>query len=103
MSEFITFLYCAATGFVVAGVIASFYQLLTLQTADFLVAQRSVTGHIMAVLLSMFAGPVILASKVMIGVQSRTIAVLPAFIGFMVVGMWSVLAGLFYLSLVLSV
>ena len=66
MSEFITFLYCAATGFVVAGVIASFYQLLTLQTADFLVAQRSVTGHIMAVLLSMFAGPVILASKVMI-------------------------------------
>lgn len=103
MSEFLTFLYCAATGFVVAGVIASFYQLVTLQAADFLVTQKSVAGHLIAVLLSMFAGPVILAGKVVTGLQSRTIAVLPAFVGFMVVGMWSVLAGLFYLSVVLSV
>lgn len=96
------FAYCAAMGFATAAVISTFYQWVTSERADFLIAHKSVPGVFISVLVTMFGGPFIVARKVLAGVRSNELRVLPAFIGAVLAGMWSVCAGVFYVSLLLS-
>jgi hypothetical protein len=49
--------------------------------------------------MSMFGGPFIVTQKVFAGLRSRELKAVPAVLGMIVVGMWSVCAGIFYLSL----
>jgi hypothetical protein len=50
----------------------------------------------------MFGGPFIVVQKVLAGLRSRELRALPAFLGVLVAGMWSVCAGIFYISLLIS-
>ena len=99
MAEFLAFSFCAAIGFAMAGTVSSFYQLVTAQPADFLVTRSTVAGNVIAVLLTMFGGPFIVTRKIFDGVRGRTLAALPAALGLVVVGMWSVFAGILFLGL----
>jgi len=102
VSEFEVFLYCAAMGFVSAATISSFYQWVTSQRADFSVGQASLGSLVIAVLLSMFGGPFIIVQRVISGLRARELRAIPAALGVIVAGMWSVCAGIFYVGLLLS-
>ena len=102
MTEFGVFTYCAAIGFASAATISNFYQWVTSKRADFHVAQTNLPGMVVAVLISMFGGPFIVVQKVVAGLRAQEIRAIPAVLGVLVAGMWSVCAGIFYLSLILS-
>jgi hypothetical protein len=102
VSELGIFAYCAAMGFVAAATIASFYQWVTSQRADFVIARQSPAAMALAVLISMFGGPFIVVQKVWAGLRSHELRVVPALLGVLVAGMWSVCAGIFYVSLLIS-
>lgn len=97
------YLFCAAFGFAAAGVITCFYQLVTSQTAEFATEWRGWPAALVAVLLSMFGGPFILARKVYIGVRLGEMGAMPAmmFVGLCL--MWSVCAGVLYIDFALSI
>ena len=102
VTELGVFAYCAAMGFVTAATISSFYQWVTSERADFFVARSSVSGIVIGVLLSMFGGPFIVVQKVVAGLRSQELKALPALLGVIVAGMWSVCAGIFYVSLLIG-
>jgi hypothetical protein len=102
VSEIGVFAYCAAMGFVTAATISSFYQWVTSERADFLLSRTSPIGIVVAVLISMFCGPFIVMRKVVSGLRSHEIRAVPAALGVIVAGMWSVCAGIFYVSLLMS-
>lgn len=89
-------------GFAAAAVISTFYQWVTSERADFLIAQKSLPGVFVSVLITMFGGPFIVARKIVTGVRSNQLRALPALIGAILAGMWSVCAGVFYVSLLVS-
>jgi hypothetical protein len=89
-------------GFVVAGTVASFYKLVTSEPADFSIARRGVIGLTIAVLLSMFGGPFIVVQKVLAGLKSKQLSAVPALFGVAVAGMWSVCAGIFFVTLLIA-
>jgi hypothetical protein len=102
VSQLGVFAYCAAVGFVVAATLASFYQLVTKEQAELFAVKPSVPGVAFAVVLSMFCGPFIVVRRVITGLRAREITVLPALIGVLIAGMWSVCAGIFYVSLMIA-
>ena len=89
-------------GFVAAGTISSLYQWVTSERADFSVERKSTSGVIIAIMVSMFAGPFIVVQKVIAGIRSHQIQALPAMFGVLISGVWSVCAGIFYISLLVS-
>ncbi len=100
MPQWGVFVFCAATGFIVSGVIGSFYQLVTNEAPDFLPSKSTTFGNVMAVLMAMLAGPFILVSKIYNGLRAREMATIWAVVVFAVAWIWSTCAGIFYLSLV---
>ncbi len=102
MSELTVFAYCAAMGFVTSATIATFYQWVTSQRAELFAARASLTGLLVTVVIGMFAGPFIVVQKVWTGLRARELQALPALLGVVVAGMWSVCAGIFYVSLMVS-
>lgn len=102
MGELGVVAFCAAMGFVTSATLCSFYQLVTSEKCDFSMARGGVLRMAFAVVMSMFAGPYIVVQKVIAGLYAREISVLPAAAGAVVAGMWSVCAGLFYVSLLIS-
>lgn len=102
MSEIQVFAFCAAFGFASAGTISSLYQLLTSRRVDFSFPGTSLSATALTIFINMFAGPFILARTVLAGLRSNEIRALPALLGAVISGMWSSLAGVFYLSLLLN-
>jgi hypothetical protein len=102
VSEIGVFAYCAAMGFVAAATIASFYQWMTSERPDFAITRQTGPGMAVAVLISMFGGPFIVVQKVWAGLRSRELRTLPALVGVAVAVIWSVCAGVFYVSLRIS-
>lgn len=102
MSDLGVFAYCGAVGFVTAATIATFYQWVTSEAAELFAVRPSIAGLAFAVLLSMFCGPFIVVRKVVAGLRSRELKVLPALVGVAIAGMWSVCAGIFYVSLLIA-
>ena len=102
MSELGLFAFCAAMGFVAAGTISSFYRWVTSEPADFSVERKGIPGVILSIVISMFAGPFIVVEKVIAGVRAHQIRALPAALAVVLSGMWSVCAGVFYISLLVS-
>ena len=103
MQSYLVFLFCAAFGFAAAGAITCFYQLVTSETAEFATEWRGWSAALIAVLLSMFGGPFILARKVYVGIRLGEMGALPAimFLGLCV--MWSVSAGVLYIDIAIRV
>ncbi len=102
MSELGVFVYCAAIGFAAAATLASFYQWVTSEQAELFAVKRTVPGVAFAVLFSMFCGPFLVMRRVVSALRAREIAALPALIGVVIAGMWSVCAGIFYVSILVS-
>jgi hypothetical protein len=102
VSELGVFAYCAAFGFVAAATLANFYQWVTAERAELFAVKPTVPGVVFAVLLSMFCGPFLVVRRVVAGLKAREITVLPALVGVVIAGMWSVCAGIFYVSLMVS-
>lgn len=102
MAELSAFAFCAAFGFVVAATLANFYQWVTAERAELFAVKPTVPGVVFAILLSMFCGPFIVVRRVVAGFRAREITMLPAAIGVVIAGMWSVCAGIFYVSLMIS-
>ncbi len=102
MSDLGVFAYCAAMGFVAAATIATFYQWVTSETAELFSGRASAAGLAFTIVLSMFCGPFIVVRKVVTGLRSRELKVLPALIGVVIAGMWSACAGIFYVSLLVA-
>jgi len=71
---YLIYLFCASVGFAAAGAITFFYQMGTSETADFATEWHGWWAALVAVLLSMFGGPFILAAKFM----SAQASVIPA-------------------------
>ena len=74
MSQIGFYLSILAVGFAMSGAAASFYRLVTSESADFLPFSSSFAGNIVAILLSMFAGPFIIACKVRNGLKNEEMA-----------------------------
>jgi hypothetical protein len=89
-------------GFVTAATIATFYQWVTSEAAELFAVKASPAGIAFTVLLSMFAGPFIVVRKVVAGLRARELKALPAVVGVVIAGMWSVCAGIFYVSLLVG-
>jgi hypothetical protein len=94
--------FCAATGFVSAATLSSFYKLVTSEAANFSVDRKTWPGLLIAIAVNMFAGPFIVAERLIAGLRRRELAAIPAVLGAIVAGMWSVCAGVFYLSLLVA-
>lgn len=98
---FVTF-FAVATGFVSAGVISSFYQLVTAEPARFdLGGDRLVAGVAMVMLL-MFAGPAILMRNAVRGrrIEGRPVGWLIASTA--IAGGWSLCSGIVVLQFALA-
>jgi hypothetical protein len=102
VSDLGVFAYCAAMGFAAAATIATFYQWVTSERPELFAMRPNVSGLIFAVLLSMFCGPFIVVRRVVDGLRSHELKVLPAVVGAVIAGMWSVCAGIFYVSLLIA-
>ena len=103
MSSYLVYSFCAAFGFATAGAITCFYQLVTSETADFATEWHGWSAALIAVLLSMFGGPFILARKVFTGIRLGEMGAMPAmmFLGLCV--MWSVCAGILYIDFAIRI
>lgn len=102
MSEVGVFAFCAAMGFVSAATISSFYLWVTSHRADFSLERKSMLGVATAVLISMFAGPYIVMERVLAGLRTHEMRAFTAVAAVLVSAIWSVCAGIFYLSLLVS-
>jgi hypothetical protein len=89
-------------GFVTSATLCSFYQLVTSERADFSTTKSGPSRVVIVVLMSMFAGPFIVVQKIIAGLRSREISAIPAAMGAVLAGMWSICAGVFYVSLLIS-
>ena len=103
MGQFQAFSFCLVIGFVAAGTIASFYQLVTSERADFFASRETRIGWVIAVVLIMFGGPAIVARRIWQGIASRQMSPSVAAAGTVFAGMWSVVAGIFFVSLMIGV
>jgi hypothetical protein len=56
----------------------------------------------LAVLLSMFCGPFLVVRRIVEGLRSNELRLLPAVVGAAIAGVWSVCAGIFYVSLLVA-
>lgn len=102
MSDVGVFAYCAAIGFVVAATLASLYQWVTSERAELFALRPSAIGLMLAVLLSMFCGPFLVVRRVVEGLKSNELKLLPALVGAAIAGVWSICAGIFYVSLLVA-
>ncbi|WP_156953261.1 DUF6949 family protein [Afifella pfennigii] len=103
MSELQVLVFCAVTGFVAAATVASFYQWVTSQPADFRITAYSWSALSVTALLCVAAGPFIVAQRVRAALASEGTKLVPVLFGLAVCGLWSVCAGTLFLSLLIVV
>ena len=103
MSSSLVYLFCAAFGFAAAGAITCFYQLVTSKTAEFATEWHGWSAALVAVLLSMFGGPFILARKVYTGIRLGEMGAMPALMFVGLCFMWSVCAGVLYIDFAIRI
>lgn len=103
LSELLIALYIGCAGFVAAGVIGSFYQLVTDQPPRFSFAVDSIFGAFASVGVCVMAGPFIIMRNAIRGrrIEGRPIGWLVA--SSTIAGMWSVCSGIFVMQLALIV
>ncbi len=93
MSQIGFYVSILAVGFAMSGAAASFYRLVTSENADFLPFSSSFSGNIVAIMLSMFAGPFIIACKVRKGLKKQEMAVPLVAILLIICSIWSFYSG----------
>ena len=101
MAEWTTFFFATATGFVAAGLVGSFYRLVTNKPASFQIWGGTLLTQVAGILTLVFAGPnVVLRNALRAQVfENRPPAWL--LLSFFIAMMWSCLSGIFLLTLIL--
>ncbi|MGH6866363.1 MAG: DUF6949 family protein [Methyloceanibacter sp.] len=100
MQSVVLYLYIMAVGFVMAGVLASFAQLVSGEPMRFSLEPRSILASIGGVLLRVLAGPAILMRNAWCGMRFE--ARIWFGISVMIAAAWSLFSGALLLDLILS-
>lgn len=102
MHDLAILFYAVAVGFVAAGILASFTQLVSGQRLGFGFDGGTLAASIGGVFLRTFAGPVILMGNAIRGAKSKAHS--PAWLGLsaLIAGVWSLFLGLVVLDLALK-
>lgn len=95
-------LYATAVGFVTAGILASFVQLVSGEPLRFGMEAKSMMASILAVLLYMVAGPAILMRNNVRAVAARSRSAAWLGLSVSIAGFWSLMSGLLVLDVMLS-
>lgn len=95
--------FATAAGFVAAGIISSFYQLVTANPARFDMADERMSRGLFQILLLMFAGPAILMRNAIRGrlIEGRPIGWL--FASTAIAGAWSLCSGVIVLEFAMAI
>ena len=102
MSEWMTFFFTTATGFIAAGLTGSVYRLVIRKPASFQVWDDTVWRQVVGIATLIFAGPnVILRNALRAQVYENRPPAWLVLSAFIAMG-WSFLSGLFLMSLVLA-
>jgi hypothetical protein len=96
-------LYCAAVGFVAAGIAASFYKMMTSEPARFRLLGQGWLAALSTFLFCAVTGPAIIVDLVLRSRVAERRAVGTVLVGLGVAAVWSVCSGLLVLELVLTV
>ena len=101
MQTLAVYLYATAVGFVAAGLLSSFTQLVSGEPLRFGLEPKSVLASVGGVMLRVLAGPAILMRNAWLG--RRLEARAPIWLGFsaLIAGMWSLFSGAILLDLIL--
>jgi hypothetical protein len=103
MQSLAIYLYIMAVGFVAAGMLASFVQLVSGQPLHFGIGRTSFLGSIGAVFLRLLAGPAILMRNAWQRLRSdRAQPAIWFGLSAAIAAMWSLLSGAFLLDLILK-
>lgn len=95
--------YATATGFVSAGILSSFYQMVTAQPVKFALLGSSLPAWLITFVFFTFSGPFIIMRN---AIRGRLVERQPAswLLGsLLIAGLWSVCSGLLVLDVALSV
>lgn len=101
MQSLAIYLYVTAVGFVTAGLIASFVQLVSGQPMRFGIDDKPMAASIAAILLRMMAGPAILMRNAWRGMRLEARPKFWFGLSFAIAAMWSLCSGTLLLSLLL--
>jgi hypothetical protein len=102
MQSLAIYLYVTAVGFVSAGVLASFVQLVSGEPMRFGVEPKSLFTSIGGVLLRVLAGPAILMRNAWRGVRLQARPKIWFGMSAAIAAVWSLLSGAFLLDLILN-
>ncbi|SDU22049.1 hypothetical protein [Stappia sp. ES.058] len=103
MSELALAAYIGCAGFVMAGILGSFYQLLTGEPLKFAISVETWVKGVFSCLLCVFAGPFIIMRNAIRGrrLDQRPIGWLVA--SSTIAGMWSLCSGVFVLQIAFTI
>jgi hypothetical protein len=96
-------LYCAAVGFVAAGVAASFYKMVTKEPARFTLLGTGWFAALVTFLFCALTGPAIVMDLVIRQRLADRKAIPMLLAGLVVAALWSVCSGVLVLDLVISI
>jgi hypothetical protein len=102
MQSLVIYLYVTAVGFVTAGVLASFVQLVSGEPMRFGVEPKPMLVSIGGVLLRVMAGPAILMRNAWRGVRLQARPKFWFGLSAAIAAVWSLLSGAFLLDLILN-
>ena len=102
MQSLAIYLYVMAVGFVAAGMLASFVQLVSGEPMRFGMEPKSILASIGAVLLRVLAGPAILMRNAWRGLQLQARAKIWFGVSAAVAAVWSLFSGALLLDLILK-
>jgi hypothetical protein len=95
------YLYVTAVGFVAAGMLASFVQLISGEPMRFMVEPKSLLASIGSVILRVLAGPAILMRNAWRGLRIQTRPKIWFGLSAAIAAVWSVFTGALLLDLIL--
>lgn len=103
MSQIEFYTIILAVGFATSGVASSFYQLMTSERPEFLPFSSSLTANVIAILLSMFAGPFIIFRKVWSGITNREMQLPLVALLVVICTLWSFYSGVAVLYITVAI
>ncbi|MGZ5850932.1 MAG: DUF6949 family protein [Methyloceanibacter sp.] len=102
MQTLAIYLYVTAVGFVAAGLLSSFVQLVSGEPLRFSLEPDSVLASIVGVLLRVLAGPVILMRNAWLGRRVEARAPIWLGLSILIAGLWSLFSGTLVLAAIFS-